>query len=165
METIRTVSFVEALAMLLEEIHVGPPDPRATWIASNRPNSGFLGMLDATSAATASTPPAPGLNTIAGHAGHLLFALSLALRAMRGENPYPAAKWSESWKTQAVDEAGWSALRTELRSVHRELLEALRAGPPLADSDVFTGAIGLVGHGAYHLGAIQTIHHLLAKRA
>jgi hypothetical protein len=112
----------------------------------------------------ASTPPAPGLNTIAAHAGHLLFALSLALRAMHGENPYATAKWSESWSTQAVDASAWAALGAELRRVHEALLAAIRTGPPLGNPDVFKGVISLVGHGAYHLGAVQTINRLLVKR-
>jgi hypothetical protein len=116
------------------------------------------------SAKTASTPPGPGLNTIAAHAGHLLFALSLALRAMHGENPYGAVKWSESWRTQTVDEAAWTALRADLRNVHEGLLGAIKADPPLDDPDVFRGVIALVGHGAYHLGAMQTIHRLVVER-
>jgi hypothetical protein len=164
MKPISSESFVEAIASLLEEVHVGPPDPRATWITSNRPNSGFLGTLDAVAASVASQSPAPGMNTIAAHAAHLLFALSLALRAMHGENPYAAAKWDESWRTQAVDEAAWAALRSELRRVHGELVAAIRRGPPLEDRDVFKGVISLVGHGAYHLGAMQTILRMVTKR-
>lgn len=162
MDTIKTSSFIEAVTALLEEVHVGPANPRATWITSNRPGSGFLGTLDATSAETASTPPAAGANTIAAHAGHLLFALSLALRAMHGENPYTGVNWSESWRTRVVDEAAWAVLRSDLRRVHDALIAAIRAGPPLDDPDVFKGVISLVGHGAYHLGAMQTIHRLVA---
>ena len=163
MGQISTESFVEAIASLLEEVHVGPPDPRATWITSNRPGSGLLGTLDALSASLASKPPAPGTNTIAAHSAHLLFSLSLALRAMHGENPYAAVKWEESWRTQTVDEAGWAALRAELRRVHGELVAAIRRGPPLENPDVFKGVISLVGHGAYHLGAVQTIHRQLTR--
>jgi hypothetical protein len=162
---IRSEAFLEAIASLLEEVHVGPADPRATWITSNRPNSGFLGTLDVMPASMASQAPAPGLNTIAAHSTHLLYALSLALRAMRGENPYATAKWAESWSTQTVDEAAWAEVRTELRRVHRELVAAIRGDPPLEDPDMFKGVIALVGHGAYHLGAMQTIHRQLAKRA
>lgn len=164
MKQISSESFADAIASLLEEVHVGPPDPRATWITSNRPSSGFLGSLDGVPASVASQAPAPGLNTIAAHAAHLLFALSLALRAMHGENPYAAAKWEESWRTQTVDEAAWSVLRSELRRVHGELVAAIRSDPPLEDPDVFKGAIALVGHGAYHLGAMQAIHRVLANR-
>jgi hypothetical protein len=160
---ISSESFVEVIALLLEEVHVGPQNPRATWITSNRPGSGFLGTLDAIPASRASQPPAAGLNTIAAHAAHLLFALSLALRAMHGENPYAAAKWEESWRTQTVDEAAWDDLRTELRRVHGELVAAIRRGPPLDDPDMFKGVIALVGHGAYHLGAVQAIHRQLTS--
>jgi hypothetical protein len=164
MAEISTESFVEAIASLLEEVHVGPPNPSATWIASNRPGSGFLGTLDTVSADLASKPPAPGLNSIAAHAAHLLFSLGLALRAMHGENPYATANWEESWRTRAVDDAAWARLRADLRRVHGELVAALRAGPPLDDPDLFKGTIALVGHGAYHLGAMQTILRLLERR-
>ena len=163
MGQISTGSFVDAIASLLEEVHVGPADPHATWITSNRPASGFLGTLDTLSASLASKPPAPGMNTIAAHSAHLLFALSLALRAMHGENPYATAKWEESWRTQTVDDAAWAALRADLRRVHGELVAAIRAGPPLENPDVFKGAISLVGHGSYHLGAMQTIHRQLTN--
>jgi hypothetical protein len=164
MHQITTEAFVEAIASLLEEIHVGSADPRATWITSNRPGSGFLGTLDAVPASVASRAPAHGLNTIAAHSAHLLFALSLALRAMHGENPYATAKWAESWQTQTVDDAAWTGLRTELRRVHGELVAAIRRGPPLGDPDMFKGVIALVGHGAYHLGAMQAIHRMVATR-
>ena len=164
MKPISAESFVEAIASLLEEVHVGPADPRATWITSNRPGSGFLGTLDAMPASVASQVPAPGLNTIAAHTAHLLFALSLALRALHGENPYAAAKWEESWRTQTMDEAAWNTLRSELRRVNGELIAAIRNDPPLEDPDVFKGIIALVGHGAYHLGAMQAILRMVTKR-
>ena len=82
---------------------------------------------------------------------------------MHGENPYTGVDWSESWRTQIVDEAAWAVLRSDLRRVHDALIAAIRAGPPLDDPDVFKGVISLVGHGAYHLGAMQTIHRLVAK--
>jgi DinB superfamily len=164
MGKISSESFVEAVASLLEEIHVGPPNPKATWITSNRPDSGFLGTLDTVSARLASEPPEPGLNSIAAHSAHLLYSLSLALRAMHGENPYATAKWEESWRTKTVDDAAWTSLRAELRRVHGELVAAIRRGPPLDDPDLFKGVIALVGHGAYHLGAMRTIHRLLVER-
>jgi uncharacterized damage-inducible protein DinB len=163
MDTIRTAAFIEAVTKLLEEIHVGPPDPRTTWIASNRENSGLLGMLEGISARAASTPPGHGLNTIAAHAGHLLYALSLALRSLQGEDAYAGAKWAESWGTQTVDEASWQGLRAGLRRVHEGLLAALRTGPVLDDPLVLQGVIALVGHGAYHLGAIQATLRVLGS--
>jgi hypothetical protein len=144
---------------------VGPPDPRATWITTNQAGSGFLGTLDTVPASLASRPPGPGMHTIAAHAAHLGYAMSLAVRAMRGENPYAAADWAGSWKKQSVDELGWAALRAELRRLHGELSAAIRAAPSWSDPDLLKGTMGLVGHGSYHLGAMRTIHHhlLLAK--
>jgi hypothetical protein len=164
MGQISTESFTEAIASLLEEVHVGPADPRTTWITSNRPSSGILGTLDTMPASLASQPPAPGLNTIAAHSAHLLYALSLALRAMRGENPYATAKWEESWRTQTADDAAWDKLRADLHRVHSELVAAIRSCPPLDDPDMFKGVIALLGHGAYHLGAMQTICRQLTRR-
>jgi len=163
MDTIRIAARIEAVTALLEEIHVGPPDPRTTWVTSNRANSGLLGTLEGISARLASTPPGHGLNTIAAHAGHLLYALSLALRSLHGEDASAGAKWAESWGTQSVDEAAWEALRGEIRRVHEGLLAALRAGPALDDPMVFQGVIALVGHGAYHLGAIQATLRVLGS--
>jgi uncharacterized damage-inducible protein DinB len=163
MDTIRIAALVEAVTKLLEEIHVGPPDPHTTWVTSNRANSGLLGTLEGLSARMGSTPPGHGLNTIAAHAGHLLYALSLALRSLHGEDAYAGAKWAESWGTQAVDAAAWEELRGELRRAHEGLLAALRAGPALDDPLVLQGVIALVGHGAYHLGAIQATLRVLGS--
>jgi hypothetical protein len=46
------------------------------------------------------------------------------------KTPYARAKWVESWRTQTVDDDAWEELRANPRRVH----------------------------GAYHLGAMQTIH-------
>jgi hypothetical protein len=166
MAHIETEAFVNAITSLLEEIHVSPADPRATWVTSNLPGSGFLGTLDSVPAGLASRPPAPGQNTMAAHAGHLRYALSLAVRAMRGENPYASADWPGSWRTQVVDDAGWAALRADLRSLHAELLAGIRSSSPSwSGPDILKGTISLVGHGAYHLGALRTIHALLVKKA
>ena len=152
-------AFLQAVTSLLDEIHVGPADPRATWVTSNQAGSGFLGTLDSVPASLASRSPAPGLNTMAAHAGHLRYALSLAVRAMRGENPYASSDWPGSWRTQVVDDDAWGALRADLRSLHTELLAGIRSGPPVGiDPDMLKGIISLVGHGAYHLGALRTIH-------
>jgi hypothetical protein len=158
-------TFVSTITSLLEEIHVSPADPRATWVTSNQAGSGFLATLDSVPASLASRPPGPGQNTLAAHAAHLRYALSLAVRAMRGENPYASADWPGSWRTQAVDDAGWAELRADLRSLHAELLAGIRASSSWSDPDILKGTIALVGHGAYHLGALRTIHALLVAKA
>ena len=163
MGTIDGGAFANAITSLLEEIHVSPPDPRVTWVITNQAGSGILGTLDNVPASLASRPPVPGANTIAAHAAHLLYALSLALRAFRGENPYATANWGGSWHTQVVDDAAWATLRADLRKVHAELVASVKAAPGWSDPDILLGTIGLVGHSAYHLGAMRTIRQHLAR--
>jgi hypothetical protein len=154
---ITTDALTEALRVLLEEVYAGPPNPKATWITTNAADSGIIGTLDSILFDLASRPPGPGMNTIAAHAAHLLFSLRLACRAMKGENAYANVNWGESWRSPAVDEESWEELKNGLRSAHAELLVSLRGSLPWDDGDLLKGAISLVGHGAYHLGAIRQI--------
>lgn len=84
---------------LIAEAYDGPGDPKATWFADNEAGSGLLGTLERLDAATASAPlgPADKASAVA-HAGHMLFSLNLANRALRGENVHESAVWSDSWK-------------------------------------------------------------------
>lgn len=165
MSAINAEQFVKTLTDLLEEAHVGPPDPKSTWIASNEPDSGFLGTLSGISAEIASRAPAPGMNTIAAHTEHLHYSLSLANRAFRGEDAYSNADWAGSWRTQTVDAAAWDRLRDALRHEHQQLLAAIRGRTQWDDRAVFQGSLALIGHGAYHLGAIRQVSRLLTGTA
>jgi hypothetical protein len=155
--------FVKALVELLEEVHVGPPDPRSTWMTTNEADAGFLGTLSAIPPQTASRAPAPGMNTIAAHTEHLRFSLSLANRAFRGENPYANADWAGSWRTQIVDAVEWDRLRGALRQEHEQLLVAIRNHDAWNDPMLLQGSLALIGHAAYHLGAIRQISRLLGS--
>jgi hypothetical protein len=165
MSTINAEVFVRILAELLEEAHVGPPNPKLTWITTNEPDSGFLGTLSHVSAETASRPPAPGMSTIAAHAQHLLFSLSLANRAAKGEDPYTNADWAGSWRVQTVDAAAWDQVRGSLRREHELLVTEIKERPTWDDPIILQGMMALIGHGAYHLGAIRQIRRTLAAAA
>ncbi|MEI6309009.1 MAG: DinB family protein [bacterium] len=159
---IMTERLTNVLRVLLEEVYAGPPDPRATWITSNELNSGIIGTLDLIPFDLALQLPGPGMNSIATHAAHLLFSLRLACRAMKGENAYANADWKESWRISVVDDGSWQELRSDLRRVHTDLLDSLRGNLPWEDEDFLKGVIALVGHGAYHLGAIRQIQREFA---
>jgi len=162
MKTVSTDDLVEAVASLLEEVHIGPPNPKATWITTNEANTGVLGTLSEIPAEVASRSPARGMSTIAAHAEHLRYALSLANRAMQGENPYAQADWSGSWRSRAVDTAAWVHLRDEIRREHQQLVASIRSRTAWEDADMLKGVLALVGHGAYHLGAIRQLHRMLS---
>lgn len=141
---------------LITEAYDGPTDPKATWFADNEPDCGVLGTLEKLNADAASQPLGPtDAGSAAAHAGHLLFALNLANRALRGEDAFATAVWSDSWKHVQVDEGQWRALLAELRAEYESLLAAIDAGMPWKDEMSMTGIFGQLAHGAWHLGAIR----------
>ena len=141
---------------LVTEAYDGPADPGATWFADNEAGSGFLGTLEQLDADRVSAPLGPAdASSAAAHAGHLLFSLKLANRALRGENVHAIAVWSDSWKHVKVDEEGWKTLLAGLRTEYDSLLAAIKAGLPWQDEMAMTGIFGQLAHGAWHLGAIR----------
>jgi hypothetical protein len=141
---------------LVAEAYDGPADPGATWFADNQAASGLLGTLERLDAAEASCPLGPTDEaSAAAHAGHILFSLNLANRALRGENVHESAVWSDSWKHVKVDEGGWESLLVELRAEYESLCAAIQSGLPWKDEMALTGIFGQLAHGAWHLGAIR----------
>lgn len=159
---------IKIIRTLVTEVYEGPENPRMTWIVDNEPACGILGTLRSIDAATASRPFSSGDGgttgnggtagdgaTAATHAGHVLFALNLANRALRGENAHENAVWKDSWRLAKVDEAAWRALLDELDAAVRSLLEAIARGAMFSDEFNLTGLLGQISHGAWHLGAIR----------
>ncbi len=147
----------EALATLLEEIHIGPANPKTTWAVTNAPDSGILGTLSSVSAGTASRSPGKGMATIAAHASHLLFALRLAAESLTDPDAYKGADWDSDWKRNEVDEKAWREIRAGLKNVHEALHAGIAGNLPWNDANFLKGALAVIAHGAYHLGAIRQI--------
>jgi len=144
-----------ALATLFDEGFHGAKGA-GTWYVDNDPGCGLFGTLEALDAAAASQPLAPGDPlTAAAHADHVRFALNLANRAAAGENPYPTADWSRSFDARIVDEAEWKSLLASLRAEVASLRAVVASGRILEDETFATGAIGLISHTAWHLGALR----------
>jgi len=147
--------FQRALSKLLIEIFDGPPGNEAYLLNPGDP--GLLRQLDSVSAAAASSRPMQGKTTIAAHADHVHYGLTLLNRWMAGEqNPWADADWDSSWKRSAVDEDQWTKLRRSLKTEVQTWQTAVQVRRDWDDITA-TGAISSAAHTAYHLGAIRQI--------
>lgn len=143
------------LTWLYSELVAGANNPGGAFVL-NTGDVGLLRSLEKLSATDASRSSLGGA-TIAAHALHLAYGLSLMNRwAAEGGNPFADAKWDAAWKTSVVDETEWSAIRRELTEETNRWLHHL--GEPRDVSIVeLNGMVGSIAHLAYHLGAIRQI--------
>jgi hypothetical protein len=126
-------------------------------VVLNTGDIGLLRSLDKISAAAASARANDGA-TIAAHAQHLRFGLSLMNEwATNGGNPFANAKWDEAWKMSGVDDVEWQEIRNGLRGETRRWLEILQTPREAAELEL-RGMFGSIAHLAYHLGAIRQIN-------
>jgi hypothetical protein len=122
----------------------------------NRGDAGLLRSLEKLSAAEASASSAGGA-TIAGHAEHLRYSLSLMNRWAGGEkDPWTGADWRAAWQTTSVTDAEWQALRSALASEAHRWLDAM-GRPREVTKRELNGIMGSIAHLAYHLGAIRQV--------
>jgi hypothetical protein len=154
--TIEKKALTQAALALYDEAYLEAPNPEGTWFTDNEPKCGFIGTIEALGADEASRLASEGEPlTVASHVEHLRFSLNLANRAARGENPYKDAKWARSWDVRTVTEAEWKTLVAELRREYEDFRSALASGWAWNDEKSLTGTLGLIAHGAWHLGAIR----------
>ena len=145
----------DSTALLFDELVNGATDQGGAFIL-NSGDIGLLRSLDAISATDASRS-ANGGATIAAHAQHVRYGLSLMNEwTVHGGTPFANARWDEAWKVNTVDDAQLVEIRDGLRAEADCWLQTLRQ--PRNASDIErTGMIASVAHLAYHLGAIRQI--------
>ena len=144
-----------SLTQLFSELVDGASAPGGAFIL-NSGDAGLLGSLDKLTAAQASQSLEGGA-TIAAHAEHLCYGLSLMNRwASEGGDPFGDATWEEAWKTTTVDERAWAGIRGRLRDVAHRWLLALNV-PRRVNQAELNGMIGSIAHLSYHMGAIRQI--------
>lgn len=150
-----TTDLTRPLHTLFAELVTGAPTGGGAFML-NSGDVGLLRSLAQLSAAEASASVHGGA-TIAAHAQHLRYGLSLMNRwAREGGNPFADALWDAAWRTTAVDDDQWSEIRGGLQDEAVAWLEQLGT-PREARTIEVTGMIGSIAHLAYHLGAIRQI--------
>jgi hypothetical protein len=117
--------------------------------------------LDSISAAEASRTPAGGTTSIAGHVAHIAFYLDVMNDYVDGRT-IGQIDWKQSWLVRTVDESDWSALRIKLRDYYHAWVGHFDRFPDWNDERRLGGAMAVIVHTAYHIGAIRQI--MLAVR-
>ena len=143
----------KALTTLFKEAYEGSTE-KWSWFTDNEPNCALFGTLGTVTAADASKAVEDGKNTLAAHANHLLFSLEVALAYIKKEKP--STDWASSWKKQTMTDDDWAKLQSDLKAKYGEVLQWLTTNDKW-DDDATHGALGVLAHAAYHLGAIRQL--------
>jgi hypothetical protein len=152
MKTIDEKDFSDNLFYILKETFEGPPPQTASAFLDQ--GGGLFQTIDALTAEDASRPPQTGAATLAAHCAHTRFYVEVLRGYMRGSKE--KADWQESWRVQTVSAEEWERLKRELREAYETLMEELRAVESW-DDDTVGGALAVLAHTAYHLGAIRQL--------
>lgn len=154
-----TIFRSQAIDLLHELMH--EPDHPYRMVTDH---AGLSDTLRAVSAAAASTRLVPDdpTSTIAAHVGHVVFAFTTWNAWLEGARG--PVDWSTSWNRQQVDDRTWRELRDGLDSCGATIETTLQSGELNAPETV-GGALAMLAHLAYHIGAIQQKLAVLAAGA
>lgn len=118
--------------------------------------------LASLSAEEASRPITEQGTSIAGQVAHIHFYLEVLDRYMDGALN-EKVDWSQSWLVKTVTRSEWDDLRRQIDEDYRRLRTHLNSFTEWNDDRRLGGALAIVAHTAYHLGAIRQILHLAKK--
>lgn len=139
----------DALRQLLAEGFRGK-DAGTTWFVDGE---GLLDTVAAVDARQASSAPATGGTTIAGHVEHVRWFLALLNAFARGERP--EIDWAQSWTVAEVDEDQWPNLIDAAEREFEELMEHFGEGIDPDDAERLMPSLATVVHVGYHVGALR----------
>jgi len=112
--------------------------------------------LNSVTAEAASKSIIAGGTTIAAHTAHVNFYLNVIQDYMQGKTA-DKIDWSQSWLTKTVNSQEWEALRKQLSDTHERIMQLIRSYDDWNDDKKIGGALAVVAHTAFHLGAIRQI--------
>jgi hypothetical protein len=156
MGTIAEEDFTANLFTLLKETFEGPPPRTASAYLDQ--GGGLFQTVENISAEEASRAVREGGPTIAAHCAHAKFYVSVLRKYVQGSSE--SVDWGQSWLVQTVGPAEWEALKEELRDAYRVVTEELRSLDGWGERSV-GGAMAIVAHTAYHLGAVRQLMRML----
>jgi hypothetical protein len=117
-------------------------------------NTSLFETLDTISATEASIPVSESGASIAGHVDHMRFYHALVLDMAQGKE-VGNVDWEDSWVVKEVTEEQWTALKKALQEVYQDMVTLAKSETGWDVDGRMRGAVGMVAHNAYHLGAIR----------
>ena len=149
--TVPTADLVQEILYLLTETFESPIKDGNTYLDKG---TGVFMTLGTISAEDASKPAFPGATTLAAQTEHLRFYLVALEGFVTGA--HTSVDWEESWKLKTVTPEEWEKLRADLRETYVHTTELIEKFD-LWDEDELGGALAILTHSAYHLGAIRQL--------
>jgi hypothetical protein len=116
----------------------------------------FFESLDGLSAEAASRPITAAGTSIVGQVRHVRFYLHVLGDYMDGQW-HEKVDWKSSWQPPTASEIEWDGLRDGLKDDYRVLRTRFERTEDWNDERRLGGALAIVVHTAYHLGAIRQI--------
>jgi len=99
----------------------------------------------------------PGLNeSIAGHVFHTGFYIDVLIEYVTGKRK-GKTDWDASWRIKTVNDDEWEKLVLSLKEQYAVLQRFVQADENLKTEDFLGGALGILAHCAYHLGAVRQL--------
>lgn len=148
------VDYHGAFVLLFREAFEGRPDGQDyTWFVQGK--EGLFDVLESLDAKRASRRVTPECSSVFAHLSHARYALWLSNSYVRGENP--DSDWEGSWAKQKCTEEEWRQLKADMRREYADLVSYFNSRPEWPEQDWLIGAIALLPHMAYHLGAVRQL--------
>jgi hypothetical protein len=157
MSAIAQEDFTNNLFVLLKETFESPRPQMASCYLDQ--GAGLFETLDNMTAEVASRSVTPGAPTIAAHCAHVRFYIIALERFIHGN--LDQVDWKQSWLVQTVNPSEWDNLKEELRRAYTTITETLLSIESWGDEPV-GGAMAILVHTAYHLGAIRQLTRTFA---
>ena len=152
MKTINQEDFTGSLFALFRETFESVNTSFGTMYIDKE--TGFFATLETIDAENASRSISENSTTIAAHCEHTRFYLDFLNNYLKED--YKMADWKDSWNTKTVNEAEWTALRGQLHKIYQNVTDTFNEIETWNDFKI-SGALGILAHSAYHLGAIRQI--------
>ena len=157
MENINQDDFTLSCFALLEETFEKAPVKTGGFYLDA--DTSLFATIDKLSGEQASTSVGENEATIASHLEHIRFYLTV-LKEFISQNETDVVDWKQSWLVNTVDESEWEELKKAVGNDYRDLKETLKKFESWNEKKI-AGAMAIVTHSAYHLGAIRQIIKIL----